>query len=168
VSLTAANSAGSDTETKTDYISVTSGGGQEVTIFSDDFSNGLTGWNTVGNPSICDCATEGYKGDSALWRIISTSGYTNIVVSFDMTATGLDGDDNVQALWSADGGTNWTVLKQINPGDPENDWTFHHFEFSLPSSANDNSNFTLKFVINNYDGYDENGRVDNVVVKGTN
>ncbi len=170
VSLTATNAGGSDTETKTNYISVTSGG-QQVTIFADHFENGLTGWTTVGGPSVCSCASEGdhmvrIRNDEAFERTISTVGYTSIVVEFDITATGLDGDDNVQALWY-DGST-WTVMKQINDGDPDEDWDFDRYQFALPAGANNNANFALKFSISNCDGWDENGRVDDVKVLGTN
>jgi PKD repeat protein len=170
VALTATNAGGSDTETKTDYISVTSGG-QQVTIWADHFENGVANWTATGSPSLCDCPSEGehfvrIRNDEAFERTISTVGYTDIVVEFDITATGLDGDDNVQALWY-DGST-WTVMKQINDGDPDEDWEFDRYQFSLPAAANNNADFAVKFAINNCDGYDENGRFDDFKVLGTN
>ena len=106
------------------------------------------------------------RNNGAFERTISTVGYTSIVVEFDITATGLDGDDNVQALWY-DGST-WTVMKQINDGDPDEDWDFDRYQFALPAGANNNANFALKFSVNNCDGWDEQGRVDDVQVLGTN
>jgi hypothetical protein len=105
------------------------------------------------------------RDNEGLERTISTAGYTSIVVSFDMTATGLESGENVQALWYD--GSSWTVMKQIDDGDPEEDWSFHHFEFTLPAGANNNPNFALKFLINCSD-WSDHGRFDDIQVLGTN
>ena len=107
-----------------------------------------------------------FRTDAVIEKTISTVGYTSIVVEFDITATGLDGDDNVKALWY-DGST-WTILKQINDGDPDEDWSLDRYQYSLPSAANNNADFALKFAIYNCDGYDEQGRIDDIKVLGTN
>ncbi len=169
VSLTATNSGGSDTATKNDYISVTSGGGT-VTIFSDDFEASFSGWTESGTP---DWYTGSPKNGThsirlrtteSIERTISTSGYQNITVSFYLGANSLDNNnENVQALWY-DGST-WTVLKQINNGDAEEDNALHSFSYTLPAGAEDNTVFALKFKING-SGTGDYGYVDDVVVEG--
>ena len=167
VSLTAANSAGSDGETKTDYISVSSTG--PTTIFSDDFESALSGWTTsgtvnwyTGTPKNDTHGVE-FIEDAYLQRTISTAGYSNIGVSFYLSAYTLEAGENVQALWYD--GSSWTVLKQINDGDPEEDGQLHYLEYSLPAGASNNSNFALRFKINGSWPTDY-GYVDDVVVMG--
>ena len=105
------------------------------------------------------------RSNESFERTISTVGYTSIVVSFDITATSLEPGENVQVLWY-DGST-WTVMKQVNDGDPDEDWDFTNYQFALPAAANNNANFAVKFVINCSD-WGDIGRVDDFQVLGTN
>ena len=170
VALEATNQYGSDTETKTDYISASAGGTE--TIFSDDFETEFTGWNPIsyaswytGDPKNGTHSVHLAK-DASIDRTISTVGYQNINVSFYLGAEGLDEDgaENAQALWYD--GTDWTVLKQINWNDPENDNQLHYFEYSLPAGANDNANFGLMFKINADSKNKDHAYVDDVLVEG--
>jgi len=171
VALTATNAGGSNTNTKTNYITASSGGTQ-VTIFSDHFANGLTGWTLISSPDACTCSSQGLhliriRGSEGMNRTISTSGYTSIVVSFQMQlATTTETGEYIQALWY--NGTTWTVMKQINHGDADGDGQFHSYQYTLPSGANNNPNFALKFYVSADNvNYDDEGKVDNLVVKGT-
>jgi PKD repeat protein len=169
VGLTATNAGGSDTETKTDYISVTTGGGP-VTIFSDDFEAEFSGWTTydtvewyTGSPKNGTHSIR-LRRDGTIEQTIPTAGYQNISVSFYLGAYSLDNaNENVQALWYD--GVDWTVLKQIDNGDPEEDQQLHYFSYSLPAGANENPNFALQFRING-SGTGDYGYVDDVVVEG--
>ena len=169
VSLTATNAGGSDGETKTNYISVTSGGGQ-VTIYSDNFDGGLTGWSTQPSARSCYCSSPAnnlinIRQDGAIWRTISTAGYTSIVVTVDLRVTGLEAGEYLQVQWY-DGST-WAVADTIASGDPDADGQWHNYTYNLPSGANNNANFAVKFWIS-CDLWDDNGYIDNLVVKGNN
>lgn len=171
VSLTATNAQGSDSETKTDYITVTEPGAEQ-TIFSDNFEAEFAGWSTsgtvtwyTGDPKNGTHSVEMIK-TSSMERTISTVGYQSITVSFDMGADSFEVDhgDHAQALWYD--GSSWAVLKRIDPGDPEEDGQLHYLEYSLPAAADDNPNFALRFEINASWSTDYT-YVDDVVVKGT-
>ena len=168
VSLEATNADGSDTETKTDYISVSESGGEE-TIFSDDFEAEFAGWNTSG------WQVSWYDGEpkngthsiqivnnAYMDQTISTAGYSDIEVTFYMGAKSLEAGENVQALWY-DGST-WTVMAQIDDGG--DDELLHLYEISLPAGAADNANFAVKFQANAANASDFM-YVDDVVVNGT-
>ena len=165
VSLTAANSAGSDGETKTDYISVSSSG--PTTIFSDDFESALSGWTTSGTVNWYtgtpknDTHSVEFIETASLERTISTAGYSSIEVSFYLGAMQLEAGENVQALWY--NGSTWTVLTQLDGviGGP----VWNSYTYSLPAGAGNNPNFKLRFKVNGSWPTDY-GYVDDVVVKG--
>jgi PKD repeat protein len=171
VSLTAANAQGQDTETKTDYISVSEPGG-EVTIFSDGFEAEFAGWATSGTVNwYTGTPKNGTHGiemieTSSMEQTISTAGYQGIKVSFYMGADSFEPEhgDHARALWY-DGST-WTELIYIGPGDPEEDGQLHYLQYSLPAGAEDNADFALRFEINASWSTDYT-YVDDVVVKGS-
>ena len=176
VSLTATNAYGSDGETKTNYITVTSGGGP-TTIFSDDFEASFSGWTTTGSPDwytgtprngthsirLRGSSASGY--DEAIERTVSTAGYQDITVTFYMGAYSLDNaNEYVEAVWYD--GSDWAQMHRINNGDPEEDNQLHAMQFNCPAGANNNPSFAIKFGIVASGGQDY-GYVDDVVVQGT-
>ena len=168
VTLTATNAYGSDTESKSDYILVVDPA-LLVTIFADGFEAALnwtgsgdvtwyTGSPKLGTHSVRLCVT------GRIGTTISTVGYENITVSFYVGAFSLDNaNENMQALWYD--GSVWTVLKQINDGDPEEKNQLNYFEYVLPAAANNNPAFALAFQLNG-SGTVDYGYVDDVVVAG--
>ncbi len=144
-------------------------------LFSDNF-DALTapaGWDLVGiverysgTPHYGDAGIRQRDMPSSMTRTISTAGYSNITVSFDMgSKINNDPARYFRAEWSPDGGTTWNLLKQIKDGDPEDDDALHPFSYSLPASASNNANFALRFVLN-VAVPGEKGYVDNVLVGG--
>ncbi|MCK4270886.1 MAG: PKD domain-containing protein, partial [Methanogenium sp.] len=164
VNLTATNAGGSDTEIKTDYITVT------ASIFYDDFEAAFSGWTTsdrvawyTGTPKIGTHSIE-LKRRGSMEQTISTSGYTDINVSFYMGAYSLDRvNEYVEAHWYD--GSIWTLMKRINNGDPEEDKQLHYFQYDLPTAADNNAAFALRFRIVG-SGPGDYGYVDNVRVMG--
>jgi len=169
VSLNATNSGGSDTETKTNYITVIEP--VPSVIFFDDFEDGnYNGWtktydyvSMTSSPAIGNYAVM-FRKWGKMERTIPTTGYTGINVSFWMGAYKLEAGETVRAYWSPDGST-WNLLKQINNGDPEEDRQLHFFSYELPASADNNANFALDFGVWG-SGTRDYGYVDNVRVEG--
>jgi PKD repeat protein len=168
VSLTATNAYGPDTESKSDYILVVDPD-LLVTIFADDFEAGLN-WTRSGDVTWYGASPRHgahsvrLRVTGSIQRTIPTGGFRNITVSFYMGAWSLDSaNENVQALWY-DGST-WTVLKQINDGDPEENNLLNFFQYVLPASADDNAAFALRFKING-SGTGDYCYVDDVTVMG--
>jgi hypothetical protein len=148
-----------------------SSGGAEQTIFHEDCDEetSLDDWTLVNYvnyypyPPAIGTAMVHMGYTSSMERTISTVGYDTITVSAYMGTSYLNAGENLQFLWY-DGST-WTLLKQIDEGDPEDDGDIYYFEYSLPASANDNPNFALKFQLN-ADYWDDYGWIDEIVVKG--
>ena len=129
-------------------------GGSEVTIFSDHFASGLGNWTAIGSPSTCTCGTDPSvhyaclraAPDVGIQRTISTSGYSTIKVHFQARLfSSAHADAYLQGLWY-DGSTR-TELKRISGGTSEADGVFRVYEYTLPSGANNNPNFALKFFV---------------------
>jgi PKD repeat protein len=153
-------------------ISATFAANTPTVIFSDNFNAALSPlWIAGGTPdwyagtpkngshSIQLVQTE------RITRTISTAGYTNIILSCALGARSLEPGETVQAQYSTDGGTNWIMWAQIN--DWEDDNALHNFpSIALPSSANNNPNFMLRFRIYG-SGTGDYGYIDDVQVAGT-
>ncbi len=170
VALTATNAYGNNTNTKPSYITVTSGGG-EVTLFSDHFASGLGNWTAIGSPSTCTCGSDPNvhyarlrcSPDVGIQRTISTSGRSTIKVHFvGRMFSGANSGAYFQALWY-DGST-WTELMRIDAAAA--DGVFRTYDYTLPSAANNNPNFAVKFFTHGTDWHDD-AMVDDVIVKGT-
>ena len=174
VSLRATNAGGYDDEVKSNYITVTSGGGP-TTIFSDDFESAFSGWTNTGTPDwytgtprngthsirLLGASTSGY--DEAIERTVSTAGYQDIVVTFYLGANSLDSSSEyVEAVWYD--GSGWAQMHRISDGQEDNQ--LHLIQFNCPAGANNNPSFAIKFGIV-ASGTGDYGYVDDVVVAGT-
>ncbi|MCH8945722.1 MAG: hypothetical protein IIA85_02265, partial [Nanoarchaeota archaeon] len=87
-----------------------------ATIFSDDFDDGnLDGWTATGwTPDTGGTYAESNNQVGAiLSRIVSTSGFQSIVVSYDrQLADSWETDNNFTVSWSVDG-TTFTPLESV-------------------------------------------------------
>ncbi|MFB3882229.1 MAG: S-layer homology domain-containing protein [Armatimonadota bacterium] len=144
-------------------------GAQVSTIFSDDFEAGIVGWTQAGTPEWWNgpprygAYSVRLNGTDSIQRTISTVCYQNITVSFMMSASNLDRNNERVRAWWWDG-TGWLLLKQIRRGDPEADGGVHDFSYALPALANNSPAFAVRFdVSSDATSY---GYVDNVVIQG--
>ncbi|MEK6897007.1 MAG: putative S-layer protein [Nanoarchaeota archaeon] len=139
-----------------------------ATVFSDDFNTGLDGWTIANWSNPGTFAESTNQASSSLSRTISTSGFNTIVIKYDrQLATDWETTDNFKVSWF--NGTTFTTLEEINGSASDtlpNDISFVSKTFNLPSSANNNSNFQLKFECAT-SAADEFCRIDNLVVEGT-
>lgn len=176
VNLTIGNKYGENSTVKAGYITVT----DRQVIFYEDFEDGASGWSTSGlievnsdNPRIGSQSLKLYcsafTDSSSVTRTIPTTGYKDIVVSFDMGAENIDSrsiveDDWFKVSWSAGG----SPQTPVNLGHDDDDGQLHHYEVALPVTADNNPNFKLKFEI--FDGAlilkNAKGFVDNITVTG--
>ena len=134
-----------------------------ATIFSDDFNDGdLVGWTVTNWSNTGTFAESTNQVNSTLERTISTSSFNTIVVKYDRRlGANWESTDNFKASWSLDGIT-FTTLEAANSS---NDAAFVSKTFNLPSSANNNSGFRIRFECTT-SAADEFCRVDNVVIEG--
>ncbi len=158
-------------------VTLESGGAVEevcydtAVIFSDDFENGFSGWDTddIVDGQYTDIPRNGLYSvhlsqDGLIKKVISTVGYTDIEVKFKMGANSLDNsDEKLKAQWKD--GSEWHLLKRINNNDPEEDNALHSFEYELPAGAANNPNFKLRFKLSG-SGTGDHGYVDDIIVTG--
>src|SRR3989339_749358 len=75
---------------------------------------------------------------SVLQTDLDTSNYMNINISFYAYTSGLDTNEYIAAYWY--NGTSWINLMQV-----EDIASYTFYNYSLPASANNNSNFKIRF-----------------------
>src|SRR3989344_3957220 len=153
-----------------------------VTILSDDFNDGnLNGWTVTNNPTTLpgtawnvtgtfaeakpgNGSATPSNGTSTLERTISTSGFTSIVVKYDRQLIGFDSEEEFKASWSVDG-ISFTTLEETLNSTPD-DASFVSKTFNIPTSANNNANFRVRFECTS-NAQTDLCRLDSVLVEGT-
>ncbi len=144
-------------------------------IFFEGFESGIAGWTTTavsGANKWTASPTNPYQGSyhaqsnpmstnepaSVLEKTISTSGYSNINLSYYRKLVGLDAADEFKAKWYD--GVSWQTAEQTG-GASANDAAYVFKEFTLPASADNNANLKVRFECT-AGAVSEFCRVDNV------
>jgi hypothetical protein len=119
------------------------------TVFSDNFDDGdYNGWNTSGDVSINSLHSHSVpystrlKGDGALWRTVSTQGYSSVTFEWWWAAGSLESSDHCYA--EVNTGSGWTVVDQLDNG--EDDYTFRSGAWS-GTGIDNNANFQIRFRV---------------------
>lgn len=140
-----------------------------VAISSENFNDGdLTGWTVTNWTNAGTYATSSNTDPSTLEKIISTVGYETIVIKYDRQL----GDDwettnKFKASWF--NGSAYTTLEEVVGSDSDalpNDASFVSKTYTLPSTANNNAAFKLKFECST-NALNEFCKLDNITVEGT-
>ncbi len=146
-----------------------------IEIFFDGFESGINGWSLTavsGGNKWTASTTNPYQGSyhaqsnpmstsepaSVMEKAVSTSGYSNIKLSYYRRLIGLDIADEFKVKWFD--GTSWNILEQTGSSSA-NDAGYAFKEYNLPSSANNNANFKIRFECT-AGAVSEFCRVDNV------
>jgi Predicted solute binding protein len=136
-------------------------------LFTDGFeSNNFTGggWTNSG----CDLQTTykyagtyaaRFNSSDSLTKAISTSGYSDIQVSYARYTRSCETDDHFIAEWY--NGSAWTALEDLTGN---SSWTV--MTWSLPSGAGDNASFQLRFRTS-HNGSSDYAYLDSVLITGT-
>ena len=160
---------------ETDQINETNPIGVE--LFFDGFEScNLNGWTLstiennwysgTTNPYAGSCYAETKPMNtnepaSIIEKSVNTSGYSNIIIEYYRKLIGLDVGDEFKSKWHD--GSSWKILEETAGGSANND-NYIYKTFSLPISANNNSNFKIRFECT-AGAVSEFCRVDNVKVK---
>lgn len=138
-----------------------------TTLFSDDLEAGLL-WTKGGSDKkisvISAAANTGsfgvrVKQDSFITKVIDTTGYNTITVSYARRTVGFDSGESLVVKWSVDG-NNWIELEQVG-----GDISYATQSFTLDPTAGNSSVFELRFETNN-DLTSERAEIDNILVTG--
>ncbi|MBS3075465.1 Ig-like domain repeat protein [Candidatus Pacearchaeota archaeon] len=130
-------------------------------VFFDGFESGAlnNSWNLTsasGANNWTNSTTNPYSGSrhaqanpgstsqpaSVMEKKISTSGYQNIVINYSRRLVGLDIADEYNAKWY--NGTGWTILEETGAV-AANNANYFNKSYLLPSLANNNPDFAIKF-----------------------
>ncbi len=119
------------------------------TVFWDDFQDGTYyGWSVSGSGYAP--AVTWYGGNASLrlrykktvTQSVPTTGYVNVSVSAEISASSLEGSDKCQAQVSTNGGSSWTNILQVVNGQDDG-YTLYSGTVS-PSGIDDNTNVKLR------------------------
>ena len=159
-----------DGESGMRLINLSSIGTPDVTVFSDDFEDGIDEWSTggtvewwTGTPRRGTHSVR-LRNDGSIQQTVSTVGYSKIWASYYLAATLDTTGSAVTAEWF-DGST-WTQLEQIQPEDADEDGYLHPFTHELTTAADDSSSFALRFKLTGSAAGDY-GFVDDVIVRSS-
>ena len=90
---------------------------QAIAIYTTNFNSGYSGWtasgavDSVATPSIAPNSVR-IRGTASITRTISTVGYTNISVSWNMAASSLESADH--CYLEINTGSGWTAIGTLN------------------------------------------------------
>lgn len=116
------------------------------TLFFDDFNDGYSGWSASGNvasvssPSLQPNSVR-LKKDGTIWRTVSTVGYRDISVTWNMAAQALEDGDFCYV--EVNTGSGWTAIASLTNG--EDDQVFRTGTASLGADADQNPNFQVRY-----------------------
>jgi len=130
-------------------------------------NNGIAGHgsDTDGHAAELD-ESSGYSTnpDDAIVKSFDTTGYEDIYVRYARRTSGLNSSENLKTFYSVsvDGGgqpiwAQWESFRSDN---------YDSVSFALPSSADNNPNFKIRFEVNGSNS-DDNAYIDDVVIWGT-
>lgn len=119
---------------------------QSTTIYTTNFNSGYSGWATSGNisgvatPSIQSNSVR-LRGTASITRTISTTGYSNISVTWNMAASSLETGD--YCYIEINTGSGWTAIGSITNG--QDNSTFFNGTANNISGASQNANFQVRY-----------------------
>lgn len=119
---------------------------QSTTIYTTNFNSGYSSWTTSGNisgvatPSIQPNSVR-LRGTASITRTISTTGYSNISVTWNMAASSLETGD--YCYIEINTGSGWTAIGSITNG--QDNSTFFNGTANNISGASQNANFQVRY-----------------------
>ncbi len=159
VSLIAANAYGSDTETKSGYITVNEAGAWTVITY-DDFESGMGSYTDGGSDmSRYTRSTYAYQGSAAadiqdnsgtassFYHTLgyNVSGYTEMEVDFYFVAISMESGEDFWVQYY--NGSAWVTVADFNAGTDFSNNTFYHAVVTISSSQyNFPTNAKLRFM----------------------
>lgn len=144
--------------------------GFSATIFSDSFdgNTSLSGWTL--SSTYASYYTGSYKNGTAALRVrssatatavVDTTGYENIVLSFNLAAYSLESGEYVYVEYNT--GSSWVTAASVADGSDTGGYSAK--TVSLPASADDNSSLQVRIRCAGNTTYDY-GYLDDFVVTG--
>lgn len=119
---------------------------QSTTIYMTNFNTGYSGWMNSGNvssvtsPAIQPKSVR-LRGSASITRTVSTIGYSNISVTWNMAASSLENPDHCYV--EVNTGSGWTAIGTLNNG--QDNSTFFNGTTNNIAGADQNANFQIRY-----------------------
>ncbi len=142
---------------------------QSVAIYATDFNSGYSDWTasgkvaSVASPSIQPNSVRLNGAGASITRIISTAGYTNISVTWNMAASSLESNEYCYVEYNT--GSGWVVIGTVANG--QDNSTFYNGIASNISGADNNANFQVRYRIQTANSVGDYCYAEDVTVTGT-
>ncbi|MBL8100263.1 MAG: hypothetical protein JNK81_13860 [Anaerolineales bacterium] len=142
---------------------------QSTTIYTTNFNSGYSGWTTSGNvsgvasPAIQPNSVRLLGSGASITRTVSTVGYTNISVTWNMAANSLETNEFCYAEYNT--GSGWAVIGTVANG--QDNSTFYNGTANNISGAGQNANFQVRYRIQTANATGDNCYAEDITVTGT-
>ena len=119
---------------------------QTATIYTTNFNTGYSGWTTSGNVTsvaypVIQPNSVRLRGSASITRAVSTVGYSNISVTWNLAASSLENGDYCYIEVNA--GSGWTAIGSITNGQDFS--TYYNGTANNIAGANQNANFQVRY-----------------------
>lgn len=145
---------------------------QGVTIYSNNFNSGYSGCVTTGTASLVTSPRIGTSGNSVKLPLrstvscaVSTVGYSSISLTVNLAASSLEsGTDYCVAEYSLNKGASYIPILRLIDGQDTSTW--FNFNLNLPSTAENNAVFMVRYRTGG-DASGDNCYGEDITVTGT-
>lgn len=141
---------------------------QSATIYTTNFNSGYSGWTAAGNvssvasPSIQPNSVRLIGAGASITRTISTVGYTNISVTWNMAASSLESNEFCYVEYNT--GSGWVIIGTVADG--QDNSTFYNGTTSNISGADNNANFQVRYRIQTANSSGDYCYAEDITVSG--
>lgn len=142
---------------------------QSATIYSTNFNSGYSDWSSAGivssvaSPALQPNAVRMNGAGASITKTVSTVGYTNISVTWNMAASSLETGEF--CYMEINTGSGWTVIGTVANG--QDNSTYYNGTTGNISGANNNANFQIRYRIQTANSTGDYCYAEDVTVAGT-
>jgi hypothetical protein len=142
---------------------------QSATVYTTDFNSGYSDWSAAGNvssvasPSIQPNSVRLIGAGASITRTISTVGYTNISVTWNMAASSLENNEYCYVEYNS--GSGWVLIGTVANG--QDNSTFYNGTTSNISGADNNASFQVRYRIQTANSSGDYCYAEDFTVSGT-
>lgn len=142
---------------------------QSTTIYTTNFNTGYSDWTSAGtvtsvsSPSLQPNAVRMNGAGASITKTVSTVGYTNISVTWNMAASSLENNEYCYMEYNT--GSGWTLIGTVANG--QDNSSYYNGTTSNISGADNNSNFQIRYRIQTANSSGDYCYAEDITVSGT-
>jgi hypothetical protein len=142
---------------------------QSATIYTTNFNTGYSDWTSAGavtavsSPSIQPNSVRLNGAGASITKTVSTIGYTNISVAWNMAASSLENNEYCYVEYNS--GSGWVLIGTVANG--QDNSSFYNGTTNNISGADNNSTFQIRYRIQTGNSGGDYCYAEDVTVSGT-